>query len=78
MTSTGRHPTHQPYDRLDWRELAAYFGWSEAVMRRLVADEAWLTGDLPPPAWYQKGSTRTHWLFADVAGWRSPDCEGLS
>ena len=42
----GRHPIHQPYDRLDWRELGAYLGWSEAVMRRLVADEAWFASEL--------------------------------
>lgn len=65
------HPTHEPYDRLTWRELADYLGWAPGTVRRLVAAEAWHFGELPLPAFHRKGSPRTHWIFADVAEWRS-------
>jgi len=65
------HPTHKPYDRLNWRELADYLGWAHGSMRRLVASEAWRWNELPSPAFHRKGSPRTHWLFADVAIWRA-------
>lgn len=62
-----------PHDRLSWRDLADYLGWTHGTVQKLVATEAWRWNELPWPAFHKKGSTRTHWLFADVACWRATD-----
>jgi hypothetical protein len=60
-------PDWRLHDRLNRRQLAEYLSWAPGTVQKLVAAEAWRWDERPTPAFHQRGSRRTHWLFADVA-----------